>query len=172
MKIHKLLFVLMLALSAKTGLQAQTPDATTTTTSVTAFANVPNANAVRLNSGNFMEYHFYIFASDFAVPATDVVLTINFPVQVGYVYAGDGANCIGSNPTSNSRELTIVTCNLGNVPRGAIDYSKLIRIVAFPQFAGAAIVTGTIKGTNTASYSFTNTVTILPEKSRKRIRFL
>jgi hypothetical protein len=164
MKYLSTLFVLMLGLAAANELKAQsTPTAATT---VSAFSQLLGTPRVSADSNNIFQYQFYVFTPNVDIPATDVVLTVTLPVQIGYVN-GD-SSCTKVNPTV---EQTIVTCNLGTVMKHPIDYSRFLRFYVFPQVAGEAIVTATIQGSNTPAFTFTRKITILPEKSRKRVRF-
>jgi hypothetical protein len=162
MKIFTILFVLMIGLTAATELKAQE----TPSTEVSAVSNILGTPRVGISYTNVFEYQFYINTPNVDIPANDVVLTVTLPVNFGYMY-GD-SSCTKTNPTI---EQTILTCNLGTVFKHPIDYSKFLRIYLFPQVAGNAVITSTIKGSNTPEYTFTKTVTVLPEKSRKRIRF-
>jgi hypothetical protein len=162
MKYLLTLFILILGLAVTNEIKAQS----TPTTTVSAYSNVLGTPRVGASFNNIFEYQFYIFTPDVDIPANDVVLTVTLPVNLGFMY-GD-SSCTKTNPTI---EQTIVTCHLGTVLKHPIDYSKFLRFYVFPQIAGNAIVTSTIKGSNTPEYTFTKTVTILPEKSRRRVIF-
>ncbi len=157
MKMLTMFFVLIFGLTAIAA-KAQEPTPTPTT-NLAVFDLHPTRN-VRLNSGSNVEYWLFISQDSYTISADDVIVTAKLPSNVTYVSATSIGTC--------SYADEIISCNLGKLTKYYADYTTIVKIYARPTAAGAATLTGTIKGSNTPESRFSQTKIVDPPKSRVR----
>lgn len=120
---------------------------------------------VRLDSGQNVDFQFYVFNDNASIPATDVIVNAKLSPSLTFV----SASVSGFGSCSYADDT--ITCNLGTVEKHPYDYSRIIKIYAKPTVAETVTIFGTIKGSNTLISNFGNSKTVNPAKSRKRVRF-
>jgi hypothetical protein len=159
----KLFLIITAVLSATIWTQAQSPVDL-------RISSISNFSSVRLGSGQDIVFHIPVYIES-RRQASGVVVTAELPAGVTFLLVKTDTGTCGFADN-------LITCNLGVVGREgmqAMDWVAYIQIFVKPIEVGTVSLTARITASeadpNLANNTTTRTVTVIPPKSRKRVRF-